>query len=170
MPCGAQIVTVCAQPCQGWFHGLLCHCCRTALQVKLCDYGYARNVDDGALAKGMTTNPGTLSTMAPETYHPDPHAVPARAYDARCDVFSAGCVFYKLVAGRSALREPAIGLERGRFPELLPLPAAGDARPFAHGSLELDLLRAMTRLELAGPTQRLTAAEALRHPFFEAPL
>lgn len=148
------------------------------LQVKLCDFGFARDVDEDVLEKGLTKNPGTLSTMAPETFEP---AAPGgggagagvRHYDERCDVFSAGALFFALVTGLEPSKDPRLGLEHGRFPGLNRPegpPRAGSGRPFSEGSVELDLLTQMTRLALDGPQPRLTAAEALAHPFFSDPL
>lgn len=130
------------------------------LQVKLCDFGLARELElDGAdLPAGLTTNPGTKSTMAPE--------VLTDRYDERVDVFSAGCVFYSLLTGKEALRSPDLCIEEGRFPTLYPPPPHGSGLLFSEGSEELDLLRYMTRRALVGPHARPRVADVLAHPFF----
>lgn len=128
------------------------------------------------LERGLTKNPGTLSTMAPETFEAAAAGgagagAGVRHYDERCDVFSAGALFYALVTGTEPTKDPRLGLEHGRFPGLNRPegpPRAGSGRPFSEDSLELDLLTQMTRLALDGPHPRLTAEQALAHEFFTA--
>lgn len=117
--------------------------------------------------------PAPAPAPAPE---PRPEDIRIGGIDPRCDVFSAGAIFYTLMTGQMPDKTVDRGIEDGRFPRLHD--RAGDPRfrvvdehgherrLFGEGSPELDLLVGMTRKELAGPRQRFTVAQALAHPFF----
>jgi eukaryotic-like serine/threonine-protein kinase len=61
--------------------------------VKLADLGLAKALDDLSLTQTGTSF-GTPAYMAPE------QAVDAKRVDGRSDVYSLGCMFYRLLAGR----------------------------------------------------------------------
>jgi WD40 repeat protein/serine/threonine protein kinase len=66
----------------------------TDYRVKLLDFGLARLVDEsGGPIEGTVT--GTPAYMSPEQGR-------GEAVDARCDLFSLGCVLYRMAAGRPA--------------------------------------------------------------------
>lgn len=62
-------------------------------QIKLADFGFARHLLDAALAQ---TRCGTPLYMAPEILE-------SRDYDAKCDVWSTGCIFYEMLIGKTKL-------------------------------------------------------------------
>lgn len=126
------------------------------MQIKLCDFGLTRgDLDD----RDLTHGPGSHTTKAPEVVTP--------RYDARVDVFSAGCVFYSLLTGGDPLPRPELCLEEGRFPLLNPPPPAHSGRVFSEGSDELALLRYMTRRSLEGENARPFVEDVLKHKFFD---
>src|SRR5262249_60269717 len=63
-------------------------------RVKILDFGLARGKHDPrlTLAGGML---GTPAYMAPE------QADDARTVDLRCDLYSLGCVLYRMITGRA---------------------------------------------------------------------
>jgi serine/threonine protein kinase len=64
---------------------------RPSVRVKLIDFGLARGADDGQLTQeGVIV--GTPAYMAPEQ-------AKGEAVDARCDLFSLGCVLYRMCTG-----------------------------------------------------------------------
>ncbi len=66
-------------------------------RVKILDFGLARAVG----AEGMVTQPGAIigtpAYMAPEQAQ-------GKKLDARCDLFSLGCVMYRMATGESAFQ------------------------------------------------------------------
>jgi len=65
-------------------------------RVLLSDFGLARAVDDASLTRTGTIT-GTPQYMSPEQ-------IQGGAVDARCDLFSLGCVLYALCTGRPPFR------------------------------------------------------------------
>lgn len=71
---------------------------RTAdYRVKILDFGLARAVEDDAHITGSGVIAGTPAYMAPEQARAEP-------VDARTDLFSLGCVLYRMLAGRPPFR------------------------------------------------------------------
>ena len=58
--------------------------------LKLADFGFARFVDDPDVQKKMTCKKGSPLYMAPEVYD-------GEQYDAKCDVWSVGIMFYDML-------------------------------------------------------------------------
>ena len=63
----------------------------TPFDVKIADLGFARKIDDQALA---STRLGTPLVMAPEVLE-------GHKYDHSADVWSLGCIFYEMLTGFS---------------------------------------------------------------------
>jgi serine/threonine protein kinase len=137
--------------------------------VKLADFGLART-----LASRMTPTVVTLWYRAPELLFAPP-AAPAGAgaaaeYGFGVDVWAAGCVFAELVRGHPLFP----GDDERAVEELL--------SPIVHGSSEAvvaELATRVPRLDPLGlhflrqllhpdPARRVTAAEALAHPYLAA--
>src|SRR5207244_4259962 len=70
-------------------------------RVKILDFGLARQVEDGEklTLKGFIV--GTPAYMAPEQ-------AAGLTVDSRCDLFSFGCVLYRLCTGRSPFQERSV--------------------------------------------------------------
>lgn len=74
----------------------------TAGQVKLTDFGISREAGEGS-----SPGAGSLSALSPEQYRGEP-------LDVRSDLFSLGCLLYRMISGVPAF------VRNGRFdPELL---------------------------------------------------
>lgn len=125
--------------------------------VKLVDFGLADKTV-GAPLKGK--NLGTASWMAPEMIFREEHT-------AAVDVWSLGALLFTLLTGehlvqhssesmtRRSLRDPTFSRRRLRSAEALQrLDISEDA---------VDLLQRMLQ---HNPAERITAADALAHPFF----
>jgi hypothetical protein len=74
------------KPANIWLEG-------SRARVKILDFGLARAAADGAQLTHPGAIVGTPAFMAPEQVH-------GRAADARCDLFSLGCVLYQMATGR----------------------------------------------------------------------
>lgn len=120
-------------------------------ELKVIDFGLSR-MDDGLSAGVMTTRVGTPYYIAPE--------VLGRHYDKSCDLWSIGVITYILLCGYP----PFYG---DTDPEIFASVRAGrydfDSPEWTNVSNEAKDL--ITRLLLLDPSKRLTADEALRHPW-----
>ena len=58
--------------------------------IKLADFGFARFVDNPNISDKMTCKKGSPLYMAPEVYF-------GKKYDAKCDVWSVGVMFYEMI-------------------------------------------------------------------------
>lgn len=120
-------------------------------ELKVIDFGLSR-MDDGLSAGVMTTRVGTPYYIAPE--------VLGRHYDKSCDLWSIGVITYILLCGYP----PFYG---DTDPEIFASVRAGrydfDSPEWAHVSAEAKDL--ISRLLLLDASKRLTADEALRHPW-----
>ena len=59
-------------------------------KLKICDFGFARFVDDPAISSKMSSNVGTPLYMAPEIYD-------VTRINSKCDVWSVGILFFELI-------------------------------------------------------------------------
>jgi calcium-dependent protein kinase len=120
-------------------------------RIKLIDFGLARKHKPGS--PPMTTFTGSPSFVAPE--------VIARSYDHMCDLFSTGVTAYFLLTGMLPFDGPSdedtfdlISMGVFRFPSSS-IHLSDEARDF------------VTRLLKTDPNQRMTADEALDHPWLK---
>lgn len=128
----------------------LSHC-----TLKLVDFGLATQYDiDEYLYKRC----GTPGFVAPEVIN-----APSNQnihYDPKCDVFSAGVIFYILLTEKSPF-------DGRSFKEILQknkkCQIDFDVKPLNSNSPAVDLLRKML---IKDPVKRLSAKQALKHPFF----
>lgn len=153
------------------------------LSVRICDFGLARLVFPGT-TKDLTREIVTLNYRAPEILLGD------ASYSSKIDLWSVGCIFYELVAGKQLFRSSE---ERGLLldicqtlgtPNDLTWPAfsahvakLGISVPRFEESphFKLDLVNGglsragvdfARKLLLFDPERRLDAEAALAHPFF----
>ncbi|KAG5185335.1 calcium-dependent protein kinase [Tribonema minus] len=120
-------------------------------QIKIIDFGLSRFEEANS---AMTTRVGTPYYIAPE--------VLLRSYDKACDLWSIGVITYILLSGYPPFygdtdAEIFASVRRGEFD--FPSPewdsVSADAKDFICSLLRMD------------PTERLTAPQALDHPWFE---
>ncbi|KAJ2521758.1 TFIIH complex serine/threonine-protein kinase subunit kin28 [Coemansia sp. RSA 1939] len=146
-------------------------------QLKLADFGLAREFGD--VKRAMTSQTVTRWYRAPELL------LGATNYTGSIDIWAMGCIFAELLLrtpylpGDSDLEQltsifrargtpteddwPGISkLPMGFNFEKYPRPALGD---LFHGASE-DALDLMNRMLTYNPVTRITAAEALQHPYF----
>ena len=123
--------------------------------LKVVDFGLATKYD---LKEYMFKRCGTPGFVAPEVIN-----APSNSnvhYNAKCDVYSAGVIFYLMITGKGPF-------EGKSFQDILNKNKAAII-DWSHKGLAklppsgLDLLRKMLK---TSPTERLTAAQCLKHEF-----
>jgi serine/threonine protein kinase len=112
-------------------------------RAKVLDFGLARVADDPAALSQTGTIVGTPAYMAPEQAR-------GEAVDARCDLFSLGCVLYQMTTGESAFHGPNVTA-------ILHALAVKRPRPPPAG-------RRAAREDGTGPTPRLRMRKRLARP------
>jgi len=159
--------------------------------VKVADFGLARSV--AALEAEAAASPGgsgpiLTDYVATRWYRAPEILLGSTKYTFGVDMWSAGCILAELLSGRPAFPGSSTLNQLDRIMEVTGYPSAADlaavASPFAATMLEslppppaarplrelfpgappeaLDLMR---RLLHFSPSMRLTAEEALRHPY-----
>eukprot|EP00397_Hematodinium_sp_SG-2012_P012328 GEMP01012496.1.p1 GENE.GEMP01012496.1~~GEMP01012496.1.p1 ORF type:complete len:683 (+),score=143.73 GEMP01012496.1:258-2306(+) len=121
-------------------------------KLRLIDFGFSKLYD------------GTpFSAISGTVYYVSPEVIKG-SYDLRCDMWSLGIIVYMLLSGRPpfyASSDAAVLrlIEVGRFSLSGPLwePVSDDAKHFIQSMLKVD------------PSERLTAADALLHPWISHP-
>ncbi|KAA6377246.1 MAG: putative CAMK family protein kinase, partial [Streblomastix strix] len=123
------------------------------VHAKISDFGFAKKVD---LNNKQTYFAGTLPFMSPEQFHQNP------IITQKVDIYALGITFYKLITHKYPVNERNIK-EQGKKLALLKF----INRPSEiKNNLLWDLL---SRLLEFDPDKRITAAEALQHPYFTSP-
>jgi serine/threonine protein kinase len=91
----------------------------SSFRVKILDFGLARSLEGDAALTQTGVILGTPAYMAPEQAHGEPQ-------DARCDLFSLGCVLYRMATGEVPFKGTttmatlrALELEQPRPPHVL---------------------------------------------------
>ena len=120
--------------------------------LKLCDFGFAVHESNEALLKYACGSPLYL---APEIVHRAP------PYGTPVDVWAVGVAAYILLSG-----EPPFGADADYEDEVLESIKAGtvDLEPLAHASA--DARDFVAKCLVSDPAGRLTAKQALLHPWF----
>ena len=121
------------------------------LHVKLIDFGTAKLFAEGKKQKAIV---GSSYYIAPE--------VIKGKYDEECDLWSIGVIMYIMLVGAP----PFNGEEED---DILRSVASGkyDTTCAAYTALSDNAKNLMTRLLTYNPAQRITAEEALSHPWFK---
>jgi WD40 repeat protein len=124
-----------------------------AYRVKILDFGLARAaaVDDGLTQQGAIV--GTPAYMAPEQ-------AAGKVVDARCDLFSLGCVLYRMATGEAAFKGNdtvsmllSVATEKPRPPRLV--------NPAVPAELSDFILRLLAKRPEERPPSAGAVAEAL---------
>ena len=126
--------------------------------LKMTDFGLAAVYDGTPLRDSA----GTPYYMAPELFQRQPYGPPA-------DIWSCGCMLHFLFTGRAPFEPGPDSSERMTFPLLKKKVCHDDvdfkASPLNRTSPEARDL--MQKLLAKNPSDRPTAEEALRHPWFQ---
>ena len=120
-------------------------------RIKICDFGTSKMFEKGAVQRKLV---GSSYYIAPE--------VLKKKYDEKCDIWSCGVILYILLSGR-----PPFSGENDK--EIMQQVAIGkydlQSNPFNKCSKNcLDLIK---KLLIMDPKKRITAQEALNHPWFK---
>ncbi|XP_014676984.1 PREDICTED: ribosomal protein S6 kinase alpha-1-like, partial [Priapulus caudatus] len=123
-------------------------------KLRICDFGFA---------KQLRAENGLLMTPCYTANFVAPEVLKRQGYDAACDIWSLGVLMYTMLVGKTpfasgSLDTPKQILSRigeGRIPENV-----GNWEAITPPAK--DLVRAMLHVD---PAQRLTAQQALRHPW-----
>ena len=122
-------------------------------ELKIIDFGLSKMLEGGRLQR-MNTRAGTPYYISPE--------VLAGSYDCSCDMWSAGCMLYILLCGYP----PFFGDDNN---EILQSVSTGQ---FDFDGEEWDDIdnqaKDLIRKLICPPANRLTAAQALQHPWMIA--
>jgi len=120
-------------------------------RVKICDFGTSKMVEKGAIQRKLV---GSSYYIAPE--------VIKKNYNEKCDIWSCGVIMYILLSGRPPFggdddREIMENVKKGKY-DL-------ESSPFNKVSKSaLDLIKKLLIMEV---NKRITAQEALNHPWFK---
>ena len=120
-------------------------------RIKICDFGTSKMFEKGAIQRKIV---GSSYYIAPE--------VLKKHYDEKCDIWSCGVILYILLSAR-----PPFGGETDK--EIMDRVATGkydlESSPFNKVSKEcIDLIQ---KLLIMDPKKRISAQEALAHPWFK---
>ena len=120
-------------------------------RIKICDFGTSKMFEKGAIQRKLV---GSSYYIAPE--------VLKHSYDEKCDIWSCGVILYILLSGR-----PPFAGENDK--EIMDRVATGkydlQASPFNKVSKNcLDLIQKLLAMD---PKKRLSAQEALNHPWLK---
>mgnify|MGYP001788052584 CR=1 FL=1 len=131
-------------------------------RVKLLDFGIARAGGMPALT-GAETMLGTPGYMAPEQARGDPNL------DGRADLFSLGCVLYKVITGRAVFAgSDALAILAKVCFE--PAPRLRTIKPDVPEALDALIMRLLKKEPADRPTSAASVAEALLAMRFAAQL
>jgi len=118
--------------------------------IKIADFGIARLLENGATLKHMC---GTPSYVAPEVLKGEEYSFP-------CDMWSCGVIIYILLAGYPPFYHDV-------NKELFQLIISGTFKfhKKTFGGISDEAKDIITKLLTVSPSERITAEEALRHPW-----
>merc|ERR1719272_1868349 len=153
-------------------------------QVRVCDFGLARSVVQSPDTKA---NPVLTDYVATRWYRPPEILLGSTSYQMGVDLWSVGCIVGELLSGKPIFPGTSTMNQLDRIMQVTGYPTPEDMEsmksPFAATMLEslpknrpkplaemfpratseaLDLLRLRFQFN---PSRRITAKEALRHPF-----
>ncbi len=119
--------------------------------VKVADFGFAQLADQGCQ---ILKHQGTLSYCSPEVLE-------GKAYDSKADMWSLGVLLYTMLAGFSPFGQR---LPRSHFLQKI-RQCELSFRHDVFRAVSADAQDLIRRLVVVSPQDRLSAADALRHPW-----
>jgi serine/threonine protein kinase len=133
--------------------------------VKIADFGLSKRMHRN---KAMQTVCGTPMYVSPEALNLIDNRAPGNGYGPECDLWACGIIMFILLGGYPPFVDSTKGLDEGGCVRLFRQIQRGDYS-FQDPAWELvsdeakDLVRRFLQVD---PKQRITAKDALRHPWF----
>ena len=120
-------------------------------RIKICDFGTSKMFEKGAIQRKLV---GSSYYIAPE--------VLKKHYDEKCDVWSCGVILYILLSGR-----PPFGGDNDK--QIMERVAIGkyDLQSSPFNKISKNCLDLIQKLLIMDPNKRITAQQALAHPWFK---
>jgi serine/threonine protein kinase len=118
--------------------------------IKIADFGFAQMADQGC----QTRHQGTLTYSSPEI-------IDGQTYDTKADMWSLGVLLYSMLAGFAPF-----GQHESRSRQMSKIRQCQlnfNYQPFR--SISADAIDLIRKLIVITPQQRLSATDALRHPW-----
>jgi len=135
-------------------------------KIKIADFGLATLID---LPEYIFKKCGTPGYIAPEVFKYD-QKNPSTNYDHRCDVFSAGCIFFYMLFGYPFFEgqnaSEILRLNRKFTFEFDAIDIIKHELKNQNSKISRDALNLLLQLLELEPKKRITAEEALCHPYF----
>ncbi|KAA6383102.1 MAG: putative Serine/threonine-protein kinase/endoribonuclease ire-1 [Streblomastix strix] len=121
--------------------------------AKISDFGFAKKVD---FLNEQTYLAGTIPFMSPEQFHKNP------IITQKVDIYALGITFYKLITHKYPVNERNIKEQGKKMTKLKSIDRPSEIKD----NLLWDLLQNLLEFD---PNKRISAAQALQHPYFTSP-
>jgi len=135
-------------------------------KIKIADFGLATFVD---VSEYIFKKCGTPGYIAPEVFKYD-QKNPVTNYDYQCDVFSAGCILFYMLFGypffEASNASEILRLNRKFTSEFDAIHTVRQEIKNPNSKISKDGLNLLLQLIETDPKRRITAAQALSHPYF----